>query len=85
MELPNKFTVPVILIYKGNEIVIKCYTYNYHEQINEDTLIPRNYVNYIKQPSIISVKEYTIYNKRRFYHKPYNITVSEPNFSHEKY
>ena len=79
MELPNKFTVPVILIYKGNEIVIKCYIYDYHEEI------PRNYVNYIKQPSVISVKEYTIYNKRRFYHKPYNITVSEPNFSHEKY
>ena len=41
MELPNKFTVPVILIYKANNIVIKCYIYNYHEEINKDTLNPK--------------------------------------------
>ena len=80
MELPNKFTVPVILIYKANNIVIKCYIYNYHEEINKDTLNPKKlYIYYMK--IIINV----YYNKRRFYHKFYSITVSEPNFSHEKY
>jgi len=86
MELPNKFTVPVILIYKANNIVIKCYIYNYHEEINKDTLNPKKlYIYYKKDVNkkykcktklILEIIINVYYNKRRFYHKFYSITVS---------